>query len=315
MIFYIHSVSYRRGTPGDIDVKDSLSLLNGAGNSLIGERTNIRFEDDPPREKLQRSVPVNKGNVAQVTDNTSPSKEKKEKKEVKDYMDYPENGEEIRPPAAKQEKKVEEKENQKNNIDLEQGMKEVKTEMEERLTHKLGTKSDKLSAAKDGEKVEAISAHVGEGLAPHGSASIRASEQDLHKAKANLYVRSSMPLGHALKILHTERQEAVVEAFKHAWSSYKKYAWGEDDLLPMSKTSSSVDYGMAMTMVDSLDTLWLMGLQEEFDEARAWLDEHFNLDLLARNVVVFEVNIRVLGGLLSAYHLSGDDLFLQKAVS
>lgn len=34
-----------------------------------------------------------------------------------------------------------------------------------------------------------------------------------------------------------------------------------------------------------------------------------------RDVNLFEVTIRVLGGLLAAYHLSGDILFLNKAVS
>jgi mannosyl-oligosaccharide alpha-1,2-mannosidase len=114
---------------------------------------------------------------------------------------------------------------------------------------------------------------------------------------------------------HTERQRAVVDAIKHAWSGYKKYAWGHDDLLPLSKSHSSNDYGMAMTMVDSLDTLWLAGMQEEFDEAREWIAENLRFDTNRHKVIVFEVNIRVVGGLLSAYHLSQDKMFLKKAVS
>ena len=62
--------------------------------------------------------------------------------------------------------------------------------------------------------------------------------------------------------------------------------------------------GVGMTLVDSLDTLWLLGLRAEFDEAAEWAIH--NLTLRAdSHVSVFEYNIRLLGGLLSAYELSG----------
>lgn len=130
-----------------------------------------------------------------------------------------------------------------------------------------------------------------------------------------LYVRSSMPLGHALNKTHTSRQKAIVDAFKHAWKAYKTYAWGYDELRPLSKTGTSVDFGLGMTIIDSLDTIWLMGLQEEFDEARNWVATSLNLEDNYHTVSLFETNIRVLGGLLGAYHLSQDEMFLEKAVS
>ena len=130
-----------------------------------------------------------------------------------------------------------------------------------------------------------------------------------------LYVHSSMPLGPALKIEHTERQKAVVEAFKHAWKGYKSYAWGYDELRPLSKSGTSHLFGLGMTIIDSLDVIWLMGLQEEFDEARNWVSSAMNIGNNFHIVSLFETNIRVLGGLLSTYHLSQDELFLQKAVS
>ncbi|XP_077986058.1 endoplasmic reticulum mannosyl-oligosaccharide 1,2-alpha-mannosidase-like isoform X2 [Glandiceps talaboti] len=108
------------------------------------------------------------------------------------------------------------------------------------------------------------------------------------------------------------RQEAVVAAFKHAWSGYKKYAWGHDELKPISKTHSEW-FRLGLTLIDSLDTMYIMGLTEEFQEARDWvantLDVNPNVD-----VNLFETTIRVLGGLLSTYHLSGDTVFLDKAV-
>ncbi|CAG0879614.1 unnamed protein product [Darwinula stevensoni] len=108
-----------------------------------------------------------------------------------------------------------------------------------------------------------------------------------------------------------ERQEAVVKAFHHAWNGYKKYSWGHDHLLPLSQYHQDW-FDMGLTLVDSIDTMYIMGLQEEFQEAREWVANGLNV-AVNEYVNLFEVIIRVLGGLLSAYHLSGDPLFLTKA--
>ena len=110
-----------------------------------------------------------------------------------------------------------------------------------------------------------------------------------------------------------ERQKKVVEAFKHAWEGYRKYAWGHDELLPVSKSHNEW-FGVGLTIVDSLDTMLLMNLAEEFQQAHDWVASSLSFD---KNVDVnlFETTIRVLGGLLSAYHLSKDEVFLKKAVS
>lgn len=44
------------------------------------------------------------------------------------------------------------------------------------------------------------------------------------------------------------------------------------------------------------------------------MDKHLHFDV-NRDVNLFEVTIRVLGGLLSIYHLSDDRMYLEKAVS
>ncbi|KAK3271045.1 hypothetical protein CYMTET_20587 [Cymbomonas tetramitiformis] len=111
----------------------------------------------------------------------------------------------------------------------------------------------------------------------------------------------------------SSRQGAVKASFRWAWEGYRKYAWGEDELLPVSRKSQKW-FGLGLTLIDSLDTMLLMGLEEEYKEARAWVAEHLDLDQDV-NVNLFETTIRVLGGLLSAYHLSGHDpLFREKAV-
>jgi len=109
-----------------------------------------------------------------------------------------------------------------------------------------------------------------------------------------------------------ERREYVKNAMKHAWSGYRKYAFGEDELLPLSKKPGSHWGGLGVTLVDSLDTLWLMGLYDEFWEARDWVRDNLFYSSVGA-VSVFETTIRSLGGLLSAYDLSGDPVFLQKA--
>lgn len=118
--------------------------------------------------------------------------------------------------------------------------------------------------------------------------------------------------GLPLQIEHTEHQKAVVSAFKHAWKGYKDHAWGYDELRPLSKGSSTW-FNLGLTLIDSLDTMWLMGLKEEFKEARDWVANELIVEQ-NRDVNLFETTIRVLGGLLSAYHLTDDRIFLDKAV-
>ncbi|KAL7980814.1 hypothetical protein Chor_001968 [Crotalus horridus] len=108
-----------------------------------------------------------------------------------------------------------------------------------------------------------------------------------------------------------ERQLAVIEAFRHAWKGYKEFAWGHDELKPISKSFNEW-FGLGLTLIDALDTMWILGLKAEFKEAREWVSQelNFNKDV---DVNLFESAIRILGGLLSTYHLSGDSLFLEKA--
>ncbi|XP_049304596.1 endoplasmic reticulum mannosyl-oligosaccharide 1,2-alpha-mannosidase [Bactrocera dorsalis] len=109
-----------------------------------------------------------------------------------------------------------------------------------------------------------------------------------------------------------ERQTAVVAAFRHSWNGYKKYAWGHDNLKPLSQSSHDW-FGLGLTIVDSLDTMYIMGLEDEFTEGREWVSNFLTFDI-NRDVNLFEVTIRILGGLLSAYHLSGDKMFLSKSI-
>uniref|UniRef100_A0ACD5UU85 Uncharacterized protein n=1 Tax=Avena sativa TaxID=4498 RepID=A0ACD5UU85_AVESA len=112
--------------------------------------------------------------------------------------------------------------------------------------------------------------------------------------------------------INTERREKVKDAMLHAWNSYVKYAWGMDELQPQSKNGVNSFGGLGATLVDSLDTLYIMGLKDEFQKARDWVAESLSFDK-DYDASVFETTIRVVGGLLSAYDMSGDKVFLEKA--
>ncbi len=101
--------------------------------------------------------------------------------------------------------------------------------------------------------------------------------------------------------------------FLHAWNGYKKYAWGHDDLKPLSKTYHDwYAQPLLMTPVDALDTMILMGLKDEAKHTREYIDKNlsFDKDIEVQN---FEITIRLLGGLLSSYELSGDKQLLNLA--
>jgi mannosyl-oligosaccharide alpha-1,2-mannosidase len=112
--------------------------------------------------------------------------------------------------------------------------------------------------------------------------------------------------------LARSRREYVKKAMQFAYGAYEQYAFGHDEVLPQTKSFSDNWGGMGTTMVDSLDTLWLMGLKDEFWRARDWVRDHLDHDHVG-SVSVFETTIRSLGGLLSAYNWSGDEAFLKKA--
>ncbi len=105
----------------------------------------------------------------------------------------------------------------------------------------------------------------------------------------------------------------VRDEFLRSWKAYKQFAWGHDELEPLSKGPRDW-YGesLLMTPVDALDTMLLMGLAEEAAEAKQLILEKlsFDRDLPVKN---FEITIRLLGGLLSSYQMTGDERLLRLA--
>ncbi|MDP1622868.1 MAG: glycoside hydrolase family 47 protein [Bacteroidales bacterium] len=113
----------------------------------------------------------------------------------------------------------------------------------------------------------------------------------------------------------SDRQKAaqckkIKSACRHAWRGYKKYAPGFDALKPISKTGHNW-YGISflMTPLDAYDTFYLLGLNEEAKEAKEMVISGLTFDV-DQEVQLFEINIRLLGGLLSSFELSGDKQFM-----
>jgi hypothetical protein len=105
----------------------------------------------------------------------------------------------------------------------------------------------------------------------------------------------------------------VKSEFARAWNGYKQYAWGHDELLPISNGYQDwYSSTLLFTPVDALDTMILMGLTDQANEDRLLIDQKlsFDHDMLVRT---FEINIRDLGGLLSGYQLTGDQRLLELA--
>ena len=61
-----------------------------------------------------------------------------------------------------------------------------------------------------------------------------------------------------------KKRQRVVEAAVHSWKAYEEHAWGFDELQPLTQDGKETLGGLGATIVDSLDTLWLMGLKDEF---------------------------------------------------
>lgn len=77
--------------------------------------------------------------------------------------------------------------------------------------------------------------------------------------------------------LWNKRANEVREAFRHAWKGYKEFSWGKDELKPVSKSGDEW-FGLGLTIIDSLDTAYLMSEMEIFNEAHDWIDESLTYD-------------------------------------
>jgi len=121
--------------------------------------------------------------------------------------------------------------------------------------------------------------------------------------------------GHLGKGIREARLTAVKEAFLHSWFGYKSRAWLKDEVAPVTGGWSNTFGGWAATLIDSLDTLYIMGFIDEFEAAVQAVDKIDFDTPFSLPINVFETTIRYLGGLLGAYDISGGEypVLLRKA--
>ncbi|EPY52046.1 mannosyl-oligosaccharide 1,2-alpha-mannosidase [Schizosaccharomyces cryophilus OY26] len=113
----------------------------------------------------------------------------------------------------------------------------------------------------------------------------------------------------------SEKQNIIRETFQKSWSDYETYGWGFDEYYPIKKKGRNyLSKGIGWMIIDALDTMMIMRLDEQVKHARDWINSSLTWDQGDEEMNVFETTIRMLGGLLSAHHLSNDELYLEKAV-
>jgi mannosyl-oligosaccharide alpha-1,2-mannosidase len=107
----------------------------------------------------------------------------------------------------------------------------------------------------------------------------------------------------------------VRSEMRWAWRNYREHAWGKDQIKPISGGFESFplkNHHLGLSLVEALDTLWVMGLDDDFRDGVEWAKANLEFDVDGE-VSVFETSIRLVGGLLSAFHACGDPALLSKA--
>ncbi|KAE9387781.1 glycoside hydrolase family 47 protein [Gymnopus androsaceus JB14] len=117
-------------------------------------------------------------------------------------------------------------------------------------------------------------------------------------------------------VLHPGAADVAKRDAVHAWAAYERDAMGSDEYHPISKKGENLlpSGGIGYTVADAIDTMYLMGLEPEYQRARTWIETKLNFDQKGSVSTFRGTTIRVLGGLLSTYYLTSDRLFLTRAV-
>lgn len=110
----------------------------------------------------------------------------------------------------------------------------------------------------------------------------------------------------------TPLQEEVRNVTRITYNAYLNACEGRDEF--DSYTNECHDwFNVSLTMLDSLDTLVLMRLDDEYTRTRAYLAKTLSFRIVDR-VSMFELVIRALGGLNAAFALTSDPLWREKAI-
>ncbi len=137
----------------------------------------------------------------------------------------------------------------------------------------------------------------------------------LQAAGAGLLATPALASGRADDTDWKALGEDVKAQMAWAWSQYVEHAWGADQIKPVSGGRERFffkDRDMGLSIVEALDTLWVMGLDAQFEQGVDWVLKTLRFDI-DEEIHLFETSIRLVGGLLSAHHASGDKRLLALA--
>ncbi len=116
------------------------------------------------------------------------------------------------------------------------------------------------------------------------------------------------------------RRAFIRRMAREAWDAYCQAAWGQDVVVPGRRRAFNFAFGPCSghSLVTAMSTLWVLDLKSEFARARRWVVERFTGDSLAAiGKEQWELAPTVadyLGSFLAVYALTGDRVFLEKAV-
>ncbi|CDF77451.1 mannosyl-oligosaccharide--1,2-mannosidase [Chondrus crispus] len=111
----------------------------------------------------------------------------------------------------------------------------------------------------------------------------------------------------------TPLQQDVRQATAATYRLYLRHCLGKDEIVPTTRRCEDW-FNIGLTLLDSLDTLLLMDLRDEYRQSRDWADRHLSFDAVSTRVSTFEIVIRATAGMNSAYQLTGDLLWRRKSV-
>ena len=109
--------------------------------------------------------------------------------------------------------------------------------------------------------------------------------------------------------------DQVRQEFLHAWSGYKRFAWGFDEVAPIAGKPKDffVDgHSFGLSIIEAMDTLYVMGLDDDLAACVKWLRSHLDFEVNA-NVQMFEAVIRMVAGLITGYYATGERFLLDGA--
>lgn len=126
----------------------------------------------------------------------------------------------------------------------------------------------------------------------------------------------AVPIATAEVLPDPEKAREIRAEFVHAWEGYKRLAWGHDEVLPVSgghREFFAKGHPMGLSIVEALDTHYIMGLDSEVELCADWITDRLDVDVDA-DFQVFETTIRLVGGLLSGYLATGRRSLLDRCV-